>query len=790
MGHTAEILLIRRREVLSESFLKEEFKYGHFVNMAPHRKRQRISEDGKAAPTATSNGQEIGDHAAPKGAQSQQKPTRSLFVRSLAATTTNDDLTEHFSQSYPIKHATVVIDSATKQCKGYGFVTFADVEDAQRAKEEFDGSSLQGKKLKVEFAEPRQRGVENGEEPKDSKPSKPFRDNTQQPPPKLIVRNLPWSIKKPDQLAALFRSYGKVNHIVLPKKGDEMAGFGIVLIRGRKNAEKAIEGINGKEVDGRTLAVDWAVDKDTWEKVKEEAKIEENGQVESETQAKQAPVDGDEENEQIVEEEQLIADSHDLDASSEVSSISDDADEEHEFDTEGSDDEEEQPRKSGPQDMPSTIFIRNLPFTCTDDDLFEHFQQFGPVRYARVVLDRETERPRGTGFVCFYKLEDAEAYLKDAPRHQAPQLAAGNKSEKVNIGRSVLQDIESDPTGNYTMDGRILQISLAVAKNEATRLTEEGVAKRFARDKDKRRLYLLSEGTIASNSPLYQSLSPSEVAMREASLKQRKALIDSNPSLHLSLTRLSIRNIPRSLTSKDLKALAREAVVGFAQDVKGGKRLPLSKEEKSRGGDEMKEAEKSRKLRAKGIVKQAKIIFEGREGSKVTEQTGAGRSRGYGFIEYHTHRSALMGLRWLNGHAITYSAKETKGKGASREELQDRKKRLIVEFAIENAQVVARRKDMEKKTRDGPRRGRAEKGEEGEANGDTTDKFGSKRRGASKKQEFRKRKRDSGNEKAAEDTSKSVSRSAPAKDEKLAKREKIIQRKRMLRRTRKKQRSA
>ncbi|KAG4217207.1 hypothetical protein PC116_g34312, partial [Phytophthora cactorum] len=143
--------------------------------------------------------------------------------------------------------------------------------------------------------------------------------------------------------------------------------------------------------------------------------------------------------------------------------------------------------------------------------------------------------------------------------------------------------------------------------------------------------------------------------------------------------------IPRDLDSKKLKALAREAVVGFAKDVKEGRREPLSKEENARGGDEDKEAERRRKEKGKGIVKQAKIVFENKEGSKVPENDGAGKSRGYGFIEYSSHRWALMGLRWLNGHALKNPAGKTQ--------------RLIVEFAIENAQVVARRKDNQEKQR-------------------------------------------------------------------------------------------
>ena len=115
-------------------------------------------------------------------------------------------------------------------------------------------------------------------------------------------------------------------------------------------------------------------------------------------------------------------------------------------------------------------------------------------------------------------------------------------------------------------------------------------------------------------------------------------------------------HVPRTVSSKDLKALARQAVVGFATDIKQGVRQPLSKEELNRGGDEMHAAEQYRKTRGKGIVKQAKIVFEGREGGKVTEKSGAGKSRGYGFIEYTSHRWALMGLRWLNGHLVKRQA--------------------------------------------------------------------------------------------------------------------------------------
>ena len=115
----------------------------------------------------------------------------------------------------------------------------------------------------------------------------------------------------------------------------------------------------------------------------------------------------------------------------------------------------------------------------------------------------------------------------------------------------------------------------------------------------------------------------------------------------------------------------------------------------------MRESERLRKLKGKGIVKQAKVVFEGREGSKVSEESGAGRSRGYGFVEYSSHRWALMGLRWLNGYSVGARPVEgAKGHPTATEDPAERKRRLIAEFAIENAQVVMRRQEREEKARE------------------------------------------------------------------------------------------
>jgi RNA recognition motif-containing protein len=45
------------------------------------------------------------------------------------------------------------------------------------------------------------------------------------------------------------------------------------------------------------------------------------------------------------------------------------------------------------------LFVGNLPFTTKDDDLRNLFASFGDVNSVRVIVDKQTGRSRGFGFV-------------------------------------------------------------------------------------------------------------------------------------------------------------------------------------------------------------------------------------------------------------------------------------------------------------------------------------------------------------------------------------------------------
>ena len=663
-------------------------------------KRKRLEPDTVEDVTdATPNMQSrkddrgVGDKKRQKGG-----PSNSLFVHGLPREISSDRLADIFSRDFPIKHAFVVTDTTSSQSKGYGFVTFATSSDAKQALQDLNGSLVAGREIRIEFADHRERtSIEQRDLARNLSLSqrnpKQAQESPQQPT-KLIIRNLPWTIRNAGQLSSLFQSFGKIKQVDLPNsKAGLSPGFGFVMLRGRKNAERALQMMNGKKVDGRVLAVDWAVPKSSWQAPTAPG-LDAQGHAHSAVPKPQALVSDRETVGILVDDEPEAAFGTRHDADSTCEPFGPSRTTEHQgqipHDTE-----------NVPSD-PATLFIRNVPFATTDDTLHAHFSHFGKVRYARTVREGVDGRSKGTAFVCFQASNDAWSCLYNAPKIlSGPEVLKPGKTPGIfgTPRNPVLENIGTDITGLYTLDGRVLHVTPAVNGDQAVQLAKSKGAAREQQDLDKRCLFLLAEGTISPGEPLYGRMTISERRIREESLTQRQALVKANPGLHISLRRLSLRNLPRSMTSKALKALARQAVVGFLADVRTGQRHHLSKEELHRGGDDDKEAQKARRAKGKGIVKQAKVIFESKEGSKVVEKSNAGQSRGYGFVEYYSHTCALMGLRWMNGHVIGASLASAEEEATAKPRLQEWRNRLIVEFAIENAQVVNRRQAHERQAK-------------------------------------------------------------------------------------------
>ncbi|OQA03653.1 MAG: RNA recognition motif [bacterium ADurb.Bin400] len=84
-------------------------------------------------------------------------PSDKLFVGGLAWAATDDDLQGAFEPYGEIVEAVVIRYPDTGRSKGYGFVQFTSVEQAEKAKEELDGKEIVGRAVKVNFAHKKER---------------------------------------------------------------------------------------------------------------------------------------------------------------------------------------------------------------------------------------------------------------------------------------------------------------------------------------------------------------------------------------------------------------------------------------------------------------------------------------------------------------------------------------------------------------------------------------------------------------------------------------------------------
>ena len=58
------------------------------------------------------------------------------------------------------------------------------------------------------------------------------------------------------------------------------------------------------------------------------------------------------------------------------------------------------------------IFVGNLSWTTTEDELSRLFASYGEVERVQIITDRETGRSRGFGFVEMPKLTEANAAIE------------------------------------------------------------------------------------------------------------------------------------------------------------------------------------------------------------------------------------------------------------------------------------------------------------------------------------------------------------------------------------------
>ncbi|XP_060229367.1 polyadenylate-binding protein 1-like [Meriones unguiculatus] len=256
-----------------------------------------------------------------------------IFVKNLDRSIDSKALYDTFSAFGNILSCKVVCDE--NGSKGYGFVHFETQEEAERAIEKMNGMFLNDRKVFVgRFKSRRDRQAELGARAKE------FTN--------VYIKNLGEDMDD-ERLQDLFGKFGPALSVkVMTDESGKSKGFGFVSFERHEDARKAVEEMNGKDLNGKQIYVGRAQKK-----------------VERQTELKQ-------------KFGQMKQEKHKP---------------------------EQVPQDRGVRCQGVNLYVKNLDDGIDDDRLRKEFSPFGTITSAKVTM--EGGRSKGFGFVCFSSPEEA-----------------------------------------------------------------------------------------------------------------------------------------------------------------------------------------------------------------------------------------------------------------------------------------------------------------------------------------------------------------------------------------------
>ncbi|KAL8529896.1 hypothetical protein ACS0TY_007094 [Phlomoides rotata] len=201
------------------------------------------SEDEGEESDVAAEGEGDGYVEAPEGTK--------VYVGNLPYDVDGENLAMLFSKAGIVDMAQVIVDRATEQSRGFGFVTMSTVEEAEKAVEMFNRYDLSGRLLTVNIAAPR------GARPERDAPHRAFGASY-----KLYVGNLAWNVDS-ERLEQVFSEHGKVvsARVIPDMESGKSRGFGFVVMSSEAEMNDAIANLDGQSLDGRAIRVNAATER-------------------------------------------------------------------------------------------------------------------------------------------------------------------------------------------------------------------------------------------------------------------------------------------------------------------------------------------------------------------------------------------------------------------------------------------------------------------------------------------------------------------------------------------------
>lgn len=178
----------------------------------------------------------------------------SIYIGNLSFDAQESDIRGAFTDHGSVTKIQMPLDKESGRSRGFAFVTMSSAEEHAAAIEALNESEVAGRTIYVSESLPKEKVEENKKKYLDRKKKN---EGT-----KIYVGNLNFETTS-EGLQAPFEEFGVVKDCFLPTDYDgNPRGFAFLLMDD-ESAVKAIEGLNGMELDGRTLNVNKSLPKGT-----------------------------------------------------------------------------------------------------------------------------------------------------------------------------------------------------------------------------------------------------------------------------------------------------------------------------------------------------------------------------------------------------------------------------------------------------------------------------------------------------------------------------------------------
>ncbi|KAL6499992.1 hypothetical protein OROGR_027902 [Orobanche gracilis] len=114
------------------------------------------------------------------------------------------------------------------------------------------------------------------------------------------------------------------------------------------------------------------------------------------------------------------------------------------------------------------LFVRNLPYTTIEEELHEHFCKVGPVSEVHLVVDKDTKRSKGIGYIRYSDPEFAARGFDMNQRWMEKICYCWTKNVgsllKESVSLSDLYSMAIEKLDNFSFEGRLLHVMPAIQR--------------------------------------------------------------------------------------------------------------------------------------------------------------------------------------------------------------------------------------------------------------------------------------------------------------------------------------